>query len=72
MFLGYDLPDYISEDDIMRFMIKFKQVVVDIEVIKTRNGETMPKSRFRLFLMHVQHCTIMMGNTGLNMICMFF
>ena len=47
MFLGYDLPDYISEDDIMRFMIKFKQVVVDIEVIKNKKWGNYAKVTFQ-------------------------
>ena len=33
MFFGYDLPEHITPDDIMSFMVKFKQVIVDVEVL---------------------------------------
>ena len=33
VFFGYDLPEYITPVDVMSFMVKFKHVIDDVEVM---------------------------------------
>jgi len=47
VFLGYDLPDYITKDDVMSFMIKFQHLIVDVEVVSNKRWGNYAKVTFQ-------------------------
>jgi len=47
VFLGYDLPDYITKDDVMSFMIRFQHVIVDVEVVSNKKWGNYAKVTFQ-------------------------
>ena len=47
MFFGYDLPDYITEEDIVSFLEEFEQVIVDVEVVSNEKHGNYARVTFK-------------------------
>ena len=47
MFFGYDLPDYITEEDIVSFLEEFEQFIVDVEVVSNEKHGNYARVTFK-------------------------